>query len=34
VGAAAAAGACVGALASLPGSWQVGTLNLLAGLLR
>jgi uncharacterized membrane protein len=26
VGAAAAAGACVGALASLPGSWQVGTL--------
>jgi len=26
VGAAAAAGACVGVLASLPGSWQVGTL--------
>jgi hypothetical protein len=24
----------VGALASLPGSWQVGTLNLVAGLLR
>ena len=26
VGAAAAAGACVGVLASLPGSWQIGTL--------
>jgi uncharacterized membrane protein len=26
VGAAAAAGVCVGALASLPGSWQIGTL--------